>query len=56
MGLKKFKLIELEESIRKAELPDQIEEIKKKHIKWEKEDKEFHAALYRYGGQYRDDQ
>lgn len=41
MGLKKYKLIELEESLKKAELPAQIEELKKKHVQWTKEAKEI---------------
>jgi hypothetical protein len=41
MGLKKFKLIELDESLSKANLPAQIEELKKKHIEWTPEAKEI---------------
>ena len=41
MGLKKYKLIELEESLKKAELPAQIEELKKEHVQWTKEKKEL---------------
>jgi len=41
VGLKKYKLIELEESLKKAELPAQIEELKKKHVQWTKEAKEI---------------
>lgn len=41
MGLKKYKLIELEESLSKAELPAQIEELKKRNVQWTKEAKEI---------------
>jgi len=41
VGLKKYKLIELEESLSKAELPAQIEELKKKSVQWTKEAKEI---------------
>ncbi|MEX2682724.1 MAG: hypothetical protein Q6373_014070 [Candidatus Sigynarchaeota archaeon] len=41
MTLKQLKLIELKDSIEKAVLPDQIEELKKKHIEWMKEAKEL---------------
>ena len=41
MGLKKFQLIELEKSLQKAKLPEQIETLKQKYIKWTKEAKEL---------------
>lgn len=41
MGLKKFELIELEESLKEAKIPNQIEDLKQKYIKWTKEAKEL---------------
>lgn len=41
MGLKKFELIDLEQSLKKAEIPDQIEELKQKYVGWTKEAKEL---------------
>ena len=41
MGLKKFELIELDQSLKEAKIPDQIEDLKQKYIKWTKEAKEL---------------
>ena len=49
MGLKKFELIELEKSLKKAELPEEIEGLKQKYVKWTKEAKELKEKyLYDY--------
>jgi len=51
MSLKKIELIELEKSLKEAEIPEQIEDLKQKYVKWTKEAKElkerFEAELFK---------